>query len=112
MNATQPSHGADRISFDLKKLFNILCAPMTVYNVLKRLKLISKTHQKKLTKKHHRRYRRPFPGYMQMDIKYVPYKVELFNVVSEVFQKQKNNPDTVTQFRYLGGSKDRIFFFQ
>ena len=71
----EPSHGAERISFDLKKIFKIICAPMTVYNVLVRLKLISASNSKKLTKRHHRRYRRPFAGYMQMDIKYVPYKI-------------------------------------
>ncbi len=75
LRRAEPSHGAERISFDLKRLFKIICAPMTVYNVLKRLKLISPDYHKKLTKRHHRRYRRPFPGYMQMDIKYVPYRI-------------------------------------
>ena len=75
LRKAEPSHGSERISFDLKRLFKITCAPMTVYNVLKRLKLISRDYHKKLTKRHHRRYRRPFPGYMQMDIKYVPYKI-------------------------------------
>lgn len=75
LRKAEPSHGAERISFDLKRLFKIICAPMTVYNVLKRLKLISVDYHKKLTKRHHRRYRRPFPGYMQMDIKYVPYRI-------------------------------------
>jgi transposase InsO family protein len=71
----EPSHGPERISFDLKKLFRIACAPSTVYNVLKRLKLISPAHSRKLTKRHHKRYRRPLPGYMQMDVKYVPYRI-------------------------------------
>ncbi len=75
LRAAEPSHGAERISFDLKRLFKIICAPMTVYNVLKRLKLISPESQRKLTKRHHKRYRRPLPGYIQMDVKYVPYKI-------------------------------------
>ena len=75
LRKAEPSHGAERISFDLLRLFKIVCAPMTVYNVLKRLKLISKKHSLSLTKRHHKRYRRPLPGYMQMDVKYVPYKV-------------------------------------
>ena len=75
LRKAEPSNGAERISFDLLRLFKIICPPMTVYNVLKRLKLISTDYHKKLTKKHHRRYRRPFPGYMQMDIKYVPYRI-------------------------------------
>ena len=53
----------------------MICAPSTVYNVLKRLKLISKEYSKKLTKAHHKRYRRPLPGYMQVDVKYVPYRI-------------------------------------
>lgn len=75
LRRSEPSHGAERISFDLNRLFKIICAPMTVYNVLKRLKLISRDHSKRLTKRHHKRYRRPLPGYMQMDIKYVPYRI-------------------------------------
>jgi len=75
MRKAEPSHGPERISFYLKELFNIICPPATVYNVLLRLKLISKANSKKLTKKHHKRYRRPLPGYMQMDVKYVPYRI-------------------------------------
>ena len=95
LRKAEPSHGAERISFDLKKIFKIICAPMTVYNVLVRLKLISAANSKKLTKRHHRRYRRPFPGYMQMDIKYVPYKINgqqfyEFNIV-----------DHCTTWRYI-----------
>ena len=75
LRKAEPSHGAERISFDLNRLFKIICAPMTVYNVLKRLKLISQAHSKRLTKRHHKRYRRPLPGYVQMDIKYVPYRI-------------------------------------
>jgi hypothetical protein len=76
LRKAEPSNGPERISFDLQKLFRIVCAPSTVYNILKRLKLISPTHSRKLTKRHHKRYRRPMPGFMQMDIKYVPYRIE------------------------------------
>jgi transposase InsO family protein len=75
LRRAEPSHGAERISFDLRRLFKIICAPMTVYNVLKRLKLISPEHRRKLNKRHHKRYRRPLPGYLQMDVKYVPYRI-------------------------------------
>ena len=75
LRRAEPSHGPERISFDLMKLFKIKCQPSTVYNVLKRLKLISPAHAKRLTKRHHKRYRRPLPGYMQIDIKYVPYRI-------------------------------------
>jgi hypothetical protein len=76
LRKAEPSHGSERISFDLMRLFKIVCAPATVYNVLKRLKLISRAHSKRLTKRHHKRYRRPLPGYLQMDIKYVPYRIK------------------------------------
>lgn len=100
LRQAEPSNGADRISFDLKRLFKIICAPMTVYNVLKRLKLISPDYHRKLTKKHHRRYRRPLPGYMQMDIKYVPYRINgqqfyEFNIV-----------DHCTTWRFIRAFKD------
>jgi transposase InsO family protein len=75
LRKAEPSHGPERISFYLERFFKIICAPSTVYNVLLRLKLISRDHSKKLTKSHHKRYRRPLPGYMQLDIKYVPYRV-------------------------------------
>jgi len=38
--------------------------------------MIDKSYNKRATKKHLRRYRRPFPGYVQLDIKYVPYKID------------------------------------
>lgn len=75
LRTAEPSYGPERISFDLNRLFKIACAPSTVYNVLRRLKLISPEHARKLTKRHHKRYRRPLPGYMQMDVKYVPYRI-------------------------------------
>ena len=71
----EPFSGPERISRDLKKLFNMTCAPSTVYANLKREKLTSAEHSKKLTKKHTKRYRRPLPGWLQMDFKYVPYLI-------------------------------------
>jgi transposase-like protein len=86
LRKAEPWSGPKRISFDLNRLFKIICPPATVYNVLRRLKLISKEYSKKLTKKHHKRYRRSLPGYMQIDVKYVPYRIDgkqfyEFNVV-------------------------------
>ncbi|MFN9068980.1 MAG: DDE-type integrase/transposase/recombinase, partial [Bdellovibrionales bacterium] len=49
--------------------------PSTVYAILKREKMVSQKLAEKLTKKHLRRYRRALPGYLQMDFKYVPYKI-------------------------------------
>ena len=71
----EPAHGPERIGFDLKKLFNFDVHPSRIYRALKRNKLISKRHSQKLTKRHLKRYRRPLPGFVQMDIKYVPYRV-------------------------------------
>ncbi len=86
LRIAEPSHGPERISFYLKKLFNITCAPSSVYNVLRRLGHVDKAKRKTRSKKHLKRYTRPLPGYLQMDIKYVPYLVNgkqhyEFNVV-------------------------------
>ena len=70
-----PSLGPERIADDLQRHFKMKVAPSTVYAVLKRLGLITKELARRLTKKHLKRYRRPFPGYLQMDFKYVPYKI-------------------------------------
>jgi hypothetical protein len=71
-----PSLGPERISNDLKILFNMQIPTSTVYAILKRAKMVSVTQACRLTKKHLKRYRRPWPGYLQMDFKYVPYKIE------------------------------------
>ena len=76
MRTAEPSHGSERISFYLQDLFNIRCAPSSVYNVLRRLGFVDKGKRKMRSKKHLKRYTRPVPGYLQMDIKYVPYMVE------------------------------------
>ena len=76
LRRARPYLGAERISFELKKQFNIKCAVSTVGAILKRSGLITEVYAARLTKKHLRRYRRPFPGYLQMDFKYVPYRIE------------------------------------
>lgn len=76
LRRAEPSHGPDRISDDLKRLFNIAIPSSTVYAILKRLQMVSIRLASRLTKKHLKRYRRPFPGYLQMDFKYVPYPTE------------------------------------
>jgi transposase InsO family protein len=76
LRRVDPSLGPERISFDLKKLFNMHVPPSTVYAILKRSKMVSLEIAKKLTKKHLKRYRRVLPGYLQMDFKYVPYLVD------------------------------------
>jgi transposase InsO family protein len=76
LRKAEPFQGPERISQDLKDLYNIECAPSTVHNVLRREGLISREKAKRMTKKHLKRYRRPVLGYLQMDFKYVPYPIE------------------------------------
>lgn len=71
----EPFSGPERISRDLQDHFNIKCPPRTVNNVLKREGLISLKASRLLTKRHLKRYRRPMPGYLQMDFKHTPYLV-------------------------------------
>ncbi len=72
---TDPSLGPERISDELQRHYKLDVPPSTVYSILKRLKFISSIQSKKLTKRHLKRYRRPLPGFLQMDFKYVPYRV-------------------------------------
>ena len=76
MRKKEPYIGPERISFYLKEKHKIDCPPSTVHRVLCRLGLIVKTYNLKKKSKHTKRYRRPFPGYLQMDIKYVPERIE------------------------------------
>jgi transposase InsO family protein len=71
----EPFLGPERISFKLKKLFRLWCAPSTVAAILKRAGLVTKKYRDRLTKKHLKRYRRPLVGYLQMDVKFVPYRL-------------------------------------
>ena len=71
-----PFMGSVQIRFELsKKMSKKLPNASTVYQVLKRNGFIKKEYSKRLTKKHMKRYRRPFVGYLQMDFKYVPYAI-------------------------------------
>jgi hypothetical protein len=81
----EPFLGPERISRRLQK-HHMACPPSTVYAVLKRNKLISREYRKQRTKRHMKRYRRPFPGFLQLDTKYVPYRVngEQFYQISAV----------------------------
>ncbi len=72
----EPYLGPDRISDTVEKLFDLKVPPSTVFAILKRAKVVGKKIAERLTKKHMKRYRRPLPGYLQMDFKYVPFLVD------------------------------------
>jgi len=103
LRVAEPSHGPDRISFYLQKLFNIACAPSSVYNVLRRLGFVDKGERRTRSKKHLKRYTRPVPGYVQMDIKYVPYKVE-----GKTYY-EFNAVDHHSSWRLIRGYRDKSF---
>ena len=72
----EPYLGPDRISDTALKIYDLVVPSSTIFNILRRAKVVGKKISKLLTKKHLKRYRRPLPGYLQMDFKYVPYKIE------------------------------------
>ena len=72
----EPYLGPDRIADLATKLFEMTVPSSTVFAILKRAKLVGKKIAEQLTKKHLKRYRRSLPGFLQMDFKYVPYKIE------------------------------------
>ena len=72
----EPYLGPDRLSNEAKKLYSLEVAPSTCFSILRRAKVVGKKIAAKLTKRHLRRYRRPLPGYLQMDFKYVPYLID------------------------------------
>jgi transposase InsO family protein len=72
----EPYLGPERISDTAEKLFTLKISPSTIFNILRRAKVVGKKIAERLTKKHLKRYRRPLPGYLQMDFKYVPYLIE------------------------------------
>lgn len=76
LRRAEPSHGPERISYDMKMVFELVVPSSTVYAILKRAKLVAKSLAERLTKKHLKRYRRPLPGFLQMDFKYVPYPID------------------------------------
>ena len=71
-----PYKGPEQLLHELRKK-NLKKLPhvSTVYQVLLRNDLIKEEYKKTLSKKHLKRYRRPYPGYLQMDFKYVPYAI-------------------------------------
>jgi transposase InsO family protein len=77
IRSAKPFLGPERIHQRINEVFPNKKTPCisTVARTLKREGLISKNYRKKLTKKHLKRYRRPFCGYLQMDFKYVPQKI-------------------------------------
>lgn len=72
-----PFMGPERIHQRINEVFPTKRTPCisTVARTLKREGLISKSYRKQLTKKHLKRYRQAFCGYLQMDFKYVPQKI-------------------------------------
>lgn len=72
----EPFAGPERIAHKLRSKHKMACPKSTVYDILVRENLIDKVYNKRATKKHLKRYRRPLPGYLQLDIKYVPYLIE------------------------------------
>jgi len=104
MRKAEPSHGPERISFYLPKLFKVQCPPSTVFNVLKRFGLVDKGERKKRSKKHLKRYRRPIPGYLQMDIKYVPYRIN-----GEQYY-EFNAVDHCSSWRLIRAYEDKSYF--
>lgn len=72
----EPYLGPERIANESKKLYGLSVPPSTVYSILRRAKVVGKVIARRLTKRHLKRYRRPLPGYLQMDFKYVPYLIE------------------------------------
>jgi transposase len=71
-----PFMGPERIANELEDNEGLIVSPSTIYAVLIRTKLISKEYRQRRTKKHTKRYRRPIPGYLQMDFKYVSYLIQ------------------------------------
>lgn len=71
----EPYLGPERLSYEVKKIYNLKVPPSTCFAILRRAKVVGKKIAQKLTKRHLKRYRRPLPGYLQMDFKYVPYLI-------------------------------------
>jgi len=97
----EPFKGPETISFDLKKRFNMICAPSTVAAILKRKGLVKKEYRDRLTKKHMKRYRRPWPGFLQMDFKYTPF------LIGEEQTYQLSVVDHHSSWRFIRQYRDR-----
>ena len=71
----RPFEGCERIAQRIFEVYGKRISPGAVHNVLKRHGLVERKSQKTMTKRHLKRYRRPLPGYLQLDFKYVPYRM-------------------------------------
>lgn len=71
----KPFEGCERIAHAIQDVYKKKYSASGINKVLNRNRRISKKRQKSLTKQHLKRYRRPLPGYLQMDFKYVPYRI-------------------------------------
>lgn len=72
----EPYLGPERISMEMEDLYDLAVPPSTVFAILRRALVVGKKIAERLTKKHMKRYRRAWPGYLQMDFKYVPFMLE------------------------------------
>ncbi len=72
----EPYLGPERLSIEAQKVYSLKVPPSTCFAILRRAKVVGKKVSARLTKRHLKRYRRPLPGYLQMDFKYVPYFIE------------------------------------
>lgn len=71
----EPYLGSERIAIEAQKIYNFKVPSSTVFAILRRANVVGRKIAERLTKKHLKRYRRPLPGYLQMDFKYVPYLI-------------------------------------
>jgi transposase InsO family protein len=82
-------YGPERIQMYLKLNHDIDVAQSTIGEIIKREKLRLRRNRKKKVNKHTRRYSLPWPGMrLQMDIKYVPRKINgeqyyVFNAIDD-----------------------------
>lgn len=70
-----PFEGCERVSDRIYDVYKKKISPGAIHKVLVRNGLVDRSKAKRLTKKHMKRYRRWMPGFLQMDFKYVPYKI-------------------------------------
>ena len=76
LRRVEPYLGPDRLSMGMEDLFELQVPPSTCFAILRRAQVVGRKIASRLTKRHMKRYRRAWPGYLQMDFKYVPFMVE------------------------------------
>lgn len=82
-------YGPERIQMYLRLNHSLHVAQSTIQKVIQREKLILRKNKKLPVNKHTKRYSLPWPGdCLQMDIKYVPYKMDgeqyyVFNAIDD-----------------------------